>query len=226
MHLLSRVRFTLVFLLTAVFGAKLLFQGGPSFAVTIGVAVTLLLVVELLAHNLPTAIRSGITANCRRPDGSWSIRRERVEANAVTKLRNDLLIVITMLVLTSHGMIWLVDTEVIPLSIGSAALSKLQPSADEWRANLDDEQEQYGRWLQNKGFSQEAIHTRMEMLWEFWPGVMVIGLGWTGLVFSVVRGVYFRGLHDLYDSIQFRRLQYQLRDLDVAVDQSDGLPAC
>ena len=76
-----------------------------AFAIAFVPAVALFLVIEALSRNLPTAVWSVQTANCRPRDGTWSTRRERAEAKLVDKLRGDLLYAVTIVILPTYSLL-------------------------------------------------------------------------------------------------------------------------
>jgi len=172
--------------------------------------------VEVLRRNLPRSVRTAIATNCRRPDGSWSPRRERAENKAVRKLQCDLLVVVVVVLLATNALIWTVDSEVIPLSIGMDAVGSFRLTG--WRESLADEVQQFELWGQQQRMSSAEVETRKRILWQCWPAFILIGLGWMALAFSIVQAAYFFAIKELADSIRNRAEQY--RTLDVSRAQS------
>ncbi len=169
--------------------------------------------IELLKRNLPNAIQKSLVANCKRANGSWSSRRARAEAKAVRKLQLDLLLVLSLVLLSMNAIVWFVDTEVVPLSVGWNAVGSFQLSEQAWKDNLRDEEEQFDLWGERNRLSPSDLRDRKQMLWHYWPAVVAVGLGWIAVAFAIIKGAYFLSLKELSDSIQHRTQQYKMLDL-------------
>lgn len=201
-----------VYVATALTGAVLCWWATSSFMLAIVPSVVLFLFIEVLSRNLPMAMRESMTQNCRRSDGSWSVRREKAEASAVTQFRRHMLVSVTIVLLLSYALVWFVHTEVIPLSIGIDALSKFESPSQAWRENLEPEEQELDSWAREQGISSEEMQDRKQLLWAAWPAVIAIGIGWMIIVATIIRTAYFRGLKELSESIVLRQRNYQLHD--------------
>ena len=133
MRRLNRFSTISVYGVTAVLIALLYRWGNLSVAIVGALAVVIWLLVELLSRNLPKSIRSAQTANCRRRNGTWSIARERAEARAVGKLKGELLLAVIVVVLPTIAVVWFIDSEVIPISMGIDAMSVFEMPLPAWQ---------------------------------------------------------------------------------------------
>lgn len=209
----SRTQFSITSLLclTAIVGVLL--AKGESWLTLILIEATIVFVsIEVLVGNLPRMIHKILDSNCRRRDGSWSKRREQIELKAVKHLRWDLGVVIVMILAPTTFMIWIVDREVVPLSIGVDAMLSFAPSNAKWKAELVDEEIRFDKWKKNTGNRMNA-ETHKRAIWQCWPLLLLAGVGWLAACCAVLKMTYLGMLKEMLSKARLRREQYMLYDL-------------
>lgn len=192
---------------------------GEATTVVIGQAIAVFLLIELLSRNLPRSIRSAQTTNCRRRDGSWSIARERAEALSVGKLKGELLFAVAIVVVPTNALLWMIHTESVPLDVASAVVGVSWLSPQDMDAGLETVMLGFGAWGKENGLSAEEIDSRTRVLRRSGPAFVLAGIVWMAVVFSSMKSAYFRALKDLSDSVQLRRWQHHMRDLNRVVEE-------
>lgn len=170
------------------------------------------LFVRLLIGNLPFAIRKAQMHNCVRADGTWSDRREAIEDRELSRLYNNMFGACLLLLIPTHALIWYVDSEVIPISIGFDALMSWAGNETDWKANLDDEQREMGRWWKRRSLSAESLEDHKQFLWDYWPAILTGFAIWMAIGFTYLWKTYYQSLKELEHSIFDRAQQYRLCD--------------
>ncbi len=200
-------------------GAFLAFAAMLAFAFRLGPFASALLIelligiaaTEVLVHNLPSAIRSGIADNCRRANGRWSHRRARIEDRAVRKLRWNILYALLLVAIPLNAILWYVNGEVIPVGIGWDAVASIRLDSP-WKENLRDEEADFDHWSRAKGLTVTEAETRKRILWRNWPTILA-GLMASGIAaFLTLGAACFFALRELDSSIQYRAQQYRMQD--------------
>lgn len=168
--------------------------------------------VRLLIGNVPFALRRAQMHNCVRADGSWSENREAVENSELSRLSNNMYGACLLLLIPTHLLIWYVNSEVIPISVGIDAMASWAVSESDWKANLRDEQRELGRWWKRRSLSTGALENHKQFLWNYWPAMLLGFASWIALGFSYLWKTYYQSLKELEHSIYERAQQYRLRD--------------
>lgn len=169
--------------------------------------------VEVLATQLPSTITKSIEENGRRPDGSKSVRRTRAEQKAIGRLRGELVLALLIIALPTNALLWLVNSEVMPISVGVSAASSFRFSGEAWKKELPAEERAFEGWGRQKRLSPSSIASRKRMLWRYWPLVVFAGFVWLAISLAIIKSTYFNALKDLAASIEYRRQQNRLIDL-------------
>jgi hypothetical protein len=194
---------------------------GASWITLLAFVLTIIFVLsELLVSNLPRLLCSELKKNCIRMDGTWSRRRERLELQAVNKVRWDVRVVFLLVLIPTAAMLWLVDQEIAPISIGIDAIASFQGSPEAWKANLASEESQFEQWSASKsnGVNTEN-HKRL--LWQYWPLLILGTTMWIGLCWHLIKSSYVRQLKLLSQGIGERRWEYVLADRVRSTEWSD-----
>ena len=169
--------------------------------------------VEVLVTQLPRTISKSIERNCRRSDGSRSARRARAEQRAVSQLRSELVLAFAIVVLPTNALLWLLNSEVIPISVGVSAISSFRFSEATWKEELSTEERELEEWGRRKQISPSSIESRKRTLWRYWPLLVIAGFTWCAVAAAIIKSAYFHALKDLAASIEYRRQQNKLVDL-------------
>ena len=146
-----------------------------------------------------------------------SARRARIEEKAVQKVRLDVLFALLLILLPNNLLLWYVNSEVIPLSIGFDAMASIRSSDARWKDNLRDEEQDLDRWAESRSLSPSDLKQRKQMLWRYWPLILVGGVIWIAVSFSAFALAYWHSLRELKSSIEYRAEKYALLDLHSAV---------
>lgn len=186
-----------------------LLVGGELTTIAVIEIVFCYFVIEVLMRNLPRGIEKSIRFNSKRQNGSWSSRRAQIEREAVLKVRRDLSITLATIVLVTNAMVWMFNSEVIPISIGMNVLSEV--GSTEFRANIESEEARFEKWAWRKSISD--VDGRKRILAQFWPYILACVLMWFVGCFLILKASYFYSLRQLADSIEHRRALYRWRDL-------------
>ena len=192
----------------------------PGWFVTIFLieSIAVFFCAEVLVHNLPKAIQRSIQDNGRRADGTKSSRRARIEEKAVRKVARDIVFALVLVLVPTNLLLWYVNSEVIPLSIGFDAIASMRSSEAEWKENLRDEERELDRWAESRRLSTADLSQRKQTLWRSWPLILVGAVVWGGVSFSAFAVAYWHSLRELKASIEYRAEKYALLDLHSAVE--------
>ena len=205
-------RFTLGRLFGLTFCFATLFGLGVSWILNFIFALAVVYFIsELLVNYLPSQIENRLQLNCVRIDGSWSDRRQRLEAKAVNKLRWDIRVVLLLVVIPTTLLIWLVDQEVAPIGIGLSAVSEMSVSSEQWKADLAEQEHQFDSWSKRKHGNTDATEHK-QLLWKNWPLIVMAGIGWLVAGWLFVYRMFIYQLKDLVKGIEYRKSQYTLAD--------------
>ncbi|MCA9186622.1 MAG: hypothetical protein R3E01_00420 [Pirellulaceae bacterium] len=193
------------------------------FALSYGAAKWLIFVIidlvavfgisEVLVRNLPTAIRQLIRANSRRPDGTVSERRVRVERQVLGRLYWRIVALTAAVVAVNNVAFLLVDTTIFPLRVVANAAGAFQMSSEDWKKTLDDEAPQFDRWMGPK-FSRDELATRKQFVWQMRYVVIAVVVAWGGAVFFTMKGLYLALLRRFHEQAKLRFDDY--RQVDVS----------
>ena len=175
--------------------------------------------IAILTHNIPSALSRAQDRNCRRVDGSWSRRRQKIEDASLGELRRELGKAFLLVALVTNALLGLLHFEVIPVPLALQAVSSFSISEENWKTNLRDDEAQFDRWL-GPSLKEEA-RFRKRMLWYGWPVLLAVAIGWCLAVCVYVTHAYSDALKRLNSSIQFRSQQYRLSDLHASVGHDD-----
>lgn len=192
-------------------------------AVAIIEVVAVYVCTEVLTSNLPRTIQKSVASNCNRPDGSRSARRSCHEEKAMGRLRGELIIAFIIVMLASNAVLWFVNTEVIPISVGFDAIGSFRFSEQAWKRELKWEEQQFEEWGRERRFLPSELQSRKRMLWRFWPVAILAALGWIAIAFSIIKNTYFHAFNDFAGSAEFRRVQNRQRDISKAAERSEDL---
>lgn len=175
----------------------------------------ILYVAHVLSHNLPSALRRAKRDNCRRADGSWSRRREKIERESVADFRAEMVTALLFLALPLNVLAWVVHTEVIPIDVGISAVTSFDISTEKWKQNLGDEEKRFDGFFGNRGPAE--VESRKRFLWNAWP--LVVGGLFAAFVGAVIflKNAYAHSLRELAKSIQYRHEQYRFREAHEAL---------
>ena len=201
--------------------AILLFGLGIAwFSIFLFELVVVYVISEFLVGHLPSQIQDQLQRNCVRMDGSWSKQRERYEDKSVNKLRWDIRVTFLLVMIPTTLVVWLIDREVAPLSIGLSAASDISVSGEQWKSNLKDEEHEFDLWAKRSlGNYDASRHKRF--LWEAWPCMAMIGVGWLAASGLVIQRMYIYQLKDLVKGIETRKWEYTLLDRSRSYEWGD-----
>ena len=73
--------------------------------------------IAILTHNIPSALSRAQDRNCRRVDGSWSRRRQKIEDASLGELRRELGKAFLLVALVTNALLGLLHFEVIPVPL-------------------------------------------------------------------------------------------------------------
>lgn len=177
---------------------------------------TILYVAHVLSENLPSAIRRAKRDNCRRADGSWSRRREKIERESVADFRAELIQALLLLAFPLNVLVWVVHTELIPIDVGMSAVTSFDISTENWKRNLGDEEKRFEGFMGHR--SPAEIEARKRFLWNAWP--LVVGGLFAAFVGAVIflKNAYAHSLRELARSVQYRHEQYRFRETHEALN--------
>ncbi len=205
-------QFTIGKLLALIACGSTLFVFGESwFTLFVFELAVVYLISEILVTSLPSKLHDELTRNCIRVDGSWSNRRERLESNAVNKLRWDIRVVLALILIPTTLLVWVVDQEVIPLSLGVDALITAGTAKDLNRGAMRKEESQFDSWKQSKSGIIET-EAQKRFLWRYWPVGVVAAVLWVGFCWTLLKSSYVQQLKTLDRGLHERRWEYTLQD--------------
>ena len=171
--------------------------------------------VELLMRNLPTTITKAMDDNSYRIDGSFSPNRSKIERNAKSQTRRNLIIALALILAPANFLLFAVHEYVIPLPLGFEAISHFEISPDEWKEELKKEgtDGRYQAWQSrvSRAGVPERTH-RKRLLFHSWPVVVGFVACWIVGSFLVFRSVYMSALKDLVSGIRRRSHEHEMID--------------
>ena len=169
---------------------------------------------EVLTLAMPRSVRARSVANCVRGDGSWSSGRASVEKHALSRLRRNLVYVMRLCAIPSMFGLWVFNREVIPIGLGVEALASVSSDPDQWKSALREEEQRFDRWQKSSTLASSVdVSQHKRALWESWPIVVLGGVLWLVLVFTVVAKYYIYCIRKFRQSVCSRANDYRWRDL-------------
>jgi len=166
---------------------------------------------EVLVANLPAKLRDDIRLNCIRMDGTLSTKRQSLEKTALAKLRWDIRIVLLLVFAPTTMLIWIIDREVVPVTIGFDALVDIRRTAATGDEDLTSTKSSFEKWKtsNSNGLSVDEHKALLKQVWI----LLVIGaIVWLATCWFLVRSSYIRQLKEFANRIQTRRQEYSLYD--------------
>lgn len=98
--------------------------------------VGLLVFMELFVAFMPTSLRQASLHNCYRVDGTLSSRRSYRERRGTNRLRGELLMLFSLILLTGNGLYFFIDLTLVPTSTRAAALSLFSWNLEAWMESM------------------------------------------------------------------------------------------
>lgn len=208
---------TYTFPISAVFltiaGIALLFSNGLSFWFLLLVTelFAIYVCVELLTQQMPATLRAQSQANCYRLDGTRSHRREFRELRSLRKVRSDLWAVFLTVAFIGTGGLFLIHTQVFPISLVPDVVSAAVDNPADIKGGLRQrnvDRKFFSSARSSSRSSKDEINQQMRQLWMIWP--VVLGLAVAGLVacLSLIRYTYLRTLSEFHLKVSTRATEY------------------
>jgi hypothetical protein len=174
---------------------------------TAGIAA-IYLMSYFVTRNLPSGITAMMEANTIRLDGSTSQRRFDIEKRSASKLRHGLFVIFLIALFPTVFLLWIVNTEVIPLSIGFNSVKEMAVSTDGSNGTLRLQEAAFDSWKSKVKLSPDS-ETHKKLLKTYWPAIVAAAIAWLMFCAVCVRSAYFQMLKDLKDSVQRRAEGYK-----------------
>ncbi len=183
----------------------------------IGIAifsVTLLLVVLAFPWRL---LRMAAT-NAKRPDGTLSRARARIEVRKGAGFLGEVVLVPLLATTLLVGACFGVDRYLIPLPLLRDVVSLFDPRFSVWDEAMEtgrfgDVGLTYGEWARSRGYSQNVGHTLRRFLKNNWLALVLLAVAATVAVYWFVIRYYLATLEAFYRELQVRSERYRRLDI-------------
>lgn len=207
----------------------MIFVEGATDVLLIGVAifvVTLLLVV--LAF--PWRLLRQAASNARRPDGTFSRARARIEVRKGVSFLGEVVLVPLLATTVLIGACFGVDRYLIPLPLLRDVVSLFDPRFSVWDEAMEtgrfgDVGITYGEWARSRGYSQNVGVTLRHFLKNNWLALTLIAVTLVVAVYWFVLRYYLAALQSFYSDLQVRSERYRRLDIRRLLDSESGTPS-
>lgn len=181
-----------------------------------GLTVTICLAGIVLV-SIPRIILRVAWHNCMRHDGTWSRHRIGREIKHVGDLFGALLLALVLFTTVTGGALSLFHHYVAPLPLIADVFSVFDPDPTVWESRMEtgdlgDLGEQYEKWNEEQGFSQENARFWQEYLWENWLSLAAAILLLGGFFYWFIAKYYVKALTHYSKHVLKRQKEYLARD--------------
>lgn len=181
--------------------------------------------VEILTQRIPASLRKQSQDNCYRLDGTRSSRRASRERKGVRKIRSDLWAAFLVVAFIGTSGVFLIDTQVLPLSLGTEVVSALFDDPADFKGALRQRHvdDKFFQWSRRTSTGSNAdIAQQTQRLWMLWPAILALGVASLVACVALIRYTYLRSLREFHDKVNARATEYLNLDTGrLQADQAD-----